>query len=191
MLQSPIISSTPASSPITSSALSTSTHSARSTTSRKSSTSSTPSTPTSSKLSTPSKQLTSHHTTSRHHTSKHGSHKSTSIYKAPIYTFEDLQNARLQLARTRRALVSELLSFFPINPSPTATETETVIMNVTMPNNGVYNYYRPDALSTALGYVAHVVFIIACYLGVSYFGRHPHLLPSHPITPFSLFSSLT
>jgi len=36
-----------------------------------------------------------------------------------------------------------------------------------MPNNGVYNYYRPDALSTALGYVAHVAYIIASYLGIT------------------------
>lgn len=35
-----------------------------------------------------------------------------------------------------------------------------------MPNNGVYHYYRPDALSAALGYVAHAVYILAGYLGV-------------------------
>lgn len=64
--------------------------------------------------------------------------------------------------------MAELLSFFPINPSPTASETETIIMNVTMPNNGQYESYRPDALSAALGYVAHVVHLLSGYLGVSF-----------------------
>lgn len=82
-------------------------------------------------------------------------------------TIEEVHALKLRLAQKRRTLISELLSFFPINPSPTASETETVILNVTMPNNGEYSYYRPDALSAALGYVAHITYLVAAYLGVS------------------------
>jgi hypothetical protein len=91
-------------------------------------------------------------------------HSNVIIPPTPI---DDPQTVKQKLAQVRRALVSELLSFFPINPSPTASETETIILNVTMPNSGEYSYYRPDALSAALGYVAHVVYLVACYLGVS------------------------
>lgn len=70
-----------------------------------------------------------------------------------------------ELAYLRRSFIAELLAFFPVNPSPTS-EKESLIINILLPNDGIYTSYPADTLSAALGYVAHVVYLVSSYLGV-------------------------
>jgi len=70
-----------------------------------------------------------------------------------------------ELAHQRRTLISELLSFFPVNPS-SGSENDSRIIELILPNNGVYTNYPAELLPAALGYVAHVVHLVTAYLGV-------------------------
>jgi len=72
----------------------------------------------------------------------------------------------LELATLRRSFIAELLAFFPVNPSPTS-EKESLIINILLPNDGIYTSYPAETLSAALGYVAHIVYLVSSYLGVT------------------------
>jgi len=70
-----------------------------------------------------------------------------------------------ELVTHRRTLIAELLSFLPMNPSPTS-EKDSIIINIILPNSGVYSSYPPATLSAALGYIAHHVQLVSSYLQV-------------------------
>jgi hypothetical protein len=89
--------------------------------------------------------------------------------KSTTGTVENLQRLceikASELAHRRRALITELLTLFPINPSPNSDE-HSLIINIILPNNGIYSSFPPETLSAALGNVAHVVYLLSSYLGV-------------------------
>eukprot|EP01112_Ceratiomyxa_fruticulosa_P014438 TRINITY_DN4132_c0_g1_i2.p1 TRINITY_DN4132_c0_g1~~TRINITY_DN4132_c0_g1_i2.p1 ORF type:complete len:433 (-),score=99.62 TRINITY_DN4132_c0_g1_i2:86-1384(-) len=71
----------------------------------------------------------------------------------------------------RRTLVSELLSFFTIAPSPSlvnrdAGENDCMVINIILPNSGRYTGLPSDVISAALGYVVHIVGLLSTYLGI-------------------------
>eukprot|EP00727_Mastigamoeba_balamuthi_P014335 m51a1_g9526 hypothetical protein (334) ;mRNA; r:764079-765297 len=70
------------------------------------------------------------------------------------------------LAAWRRSAVAELVSFLPIGPSPRAPGSESVVVNVRLPNSGNYKELSPAVLTAALGHAATIVRLISRYTGV-------------------------
>jgi len=70
-----------------------------------------------------------------------------------------------KLAQHRKYLITELLSFFPLNP---ISETECAIVNIILPN--VYSAWPElpvEVLGAAVGYLVHMQNIMTVYLDIS------------------------
>jgi len=78
---------------------------------------------------------------------------------------EKCANSFQKLSEYRKYLVAELLSFFPLNP---ISEEEYCIVNINLPNNS-YSWFAlssTEEVATALGYIVHILLIVAFYLDI-------------------------
>jgi hypothetical protein len=69
-----------------------------------------------------------------------------------------------EVVRRRKELTLELFTLFPVLP---LNESQCRIVNIMLPNNGDYSTIQPIALASGLGYIVHIVKILAIYLDVS------------------------
>lgn len=85
-----------------------------------------------------------------------------------------LARGKTALASTREAItaqhkriVSSLMEIYPIVPSPSSVETLAfTICGMHLPSVN-YNDFDDATVSAALGYVAHVIYLLSFYIGVS------------------------
>ncbi|ELR19484.1 UV radiation resistance associated protein [Acanthamoeba castellanii str. Neff] len=87
-----------------------------------------------------------------------------SLYKSGLLEQrKELALIRSQLLDKKKELVFELLTILPILP---VNDQQCRVINIVLPNNGDYASVPRGVLAAALGYVVHIVKMIAGYLGV-------------------------
>lgn len=69
----------------------------------------------------------------------------------------------LEAAGKRREQIVELLSIFPLIPF---SDTETIVINLRLPNNGKYSHIPTVVRGTALGYIVQIVNLISYILRI-------------------------
>eukprot|EP01103_Thecamoeba_quadrilineata_P015086 TRINITY_DN4659_c0_g1_i2.p1 TRINITY_DN4659_c0_g1~~TRINITY_DN4659_c0_g1_i2.p1 ORF type:complete len:246 (-),score=51.19 TRINITY_DN4659_c0_g1_i2:70-807(-) len=69
----------------------------------------------------------------------------------------------VELSKLRRNKVGDLFSFLTLNPSRTSA-IEYEIINIVLPISGDYSPVPKIVLSTALGYIVHIVSLLSYYL---------------------------
>jgi len=75
----------------------------------------------------------------------------------------ELALVRSQTASKRKELIFELLTILPILP---VNDQQCRVINIVLPNSGDYSGVPRLVLAAALGYVVHIVDMIAGYLGI-------------------------
>lgn len=87
-----------------------------------------------------------------------------SLYKSGLLEQrKELAILRTRLSDKRKERIFELLSILPVLP---VNDQQCRIINIVLPNNGDYSVVESHVLAAALGYIVHIVRLIASYLGV-------------------------
>ncbi|KAK9471492.1 uncharacterized protein V1510DRAFT_420077 [Dipodascopsis tothii] len=97
----------------------------------------------------------------------------------------ELDSLAFELAKERRRVCTDLQKLYPIEPILDKTLAFS-IRGVELPNTA-YEGFDEDKLGTALGYTAHLVYLMAYYLGVKLrYPIYPSSLRSYVFDPISV-----